>query len=179
MEIITTKERIVNAFMEVAEKKPADSITVREVCRKAGVSTVTFYNHFADKFEMLTWMSVNTIKREFARLGPQLTWRDFLVEAIARNREEGGVLQNLIRNTGGYQGFASTSYRANLEGLIGRIEKSDGSVSPRLRIAAETYLHGVYDVFEEWALSGMIGNAEELADGLCDAVPEVLKPYLP
>ena len=60
---LTTKELIAASFMELAEKKPIDKITVREVAANCGSTTVTFYNHFRDKYDLIVWSyAQNTLK---------------------------------------------------------------------------------------------------------------------
>lgn len=44
-----------NAFTELLEQKPFDSITVNELCDKAMIRRTTFYKHFGDKYEYYTF----------------------------------------------------------------------------------------------------------------------------
>ena len=60
---LTTKELIAASFMELAAQKPIDKITVREVAANCGITTVTFYNHFRDKYDLIVWSyAQNTLK---------------------------------------------------------------------------------------------------------------------
>ena len=42
----TTKEIFGESIHELAEKKPLDKITVREIVENCGLSSATFYHHF-------------------------------------------------------------------------------------------------------------------------------------
>lgn len=44
--VLRTKEHIKQCFFELLEEKPADQITVKELCQKARCSRNTFYVHF-------------------------------------------------------------------------------------------------------------------------------------
>ena len=47
---------LAKSFKELAEKRPIEKITIKEITDKAGVIRPTFYNHFQDKYELLEWI---------------------------------------------------------------------------------------------------------------------------
>ena len=47
---------LAESFKELAEKRPIERITIKEITDKAGVIRPTFYNHFQDKYELLEWI---------------------------------------------------------------------------------------------------------------------------
>lgn len=46
---IFAKECIVSALLQLIEKKPLSTITISELCEKAGVSRMTFYRNYGSK----------------------------------------------------------------------------------------------------------------------------------
>src|SRR5215212_8883055 len=48
-----TRERIARAAVELHEEKGVAHTTVAEIARRAGVTRVTVYNHFADLSELI------------------------------------------------------------------------------------------------------------------------------
>ena len=66
---LSTKELIAASFMELAAQKPIDKITVREVAANCAITTVTFYNHFRDKYELLVWIYVNQAVNIMKKIG--------------------------------------------------------------------------------------------------------------
>ena len=44
---------IMKAFGEIAEMKPMDKITVKDITEKCGISRNTFYYHFKDIYHVL------------------------------------------------------------------------------------------------------------------------------
>ena len=50
-----TKLRFAQALRELMDEKPLDKISVIEIAERAGVSRKAFYNHFADKYDLLNW----------------------------------------------------------------------------------------------------------------------------
>ena len=47
---------LAKSVKELAEDRPIEKITIKEITDKAGVIRPTFYNHFQDKYELLEWI---------------------------------------------------------------------------------------------------------------------------
>lgn len=52
---VDMKERIAASFAALAQKKPVDKITVKELVERCGISRQTFYYHFQDLLEVMQW----------------------------------------------------------------------------------------------------------------------------
>ncbi len=51
-----TDKIIAQTFKELLIKNSIEKITVKEICEKSGIIRPTFYNHFADKYEVLEYI---------------------------------------------------------------------------------------------------------------------------
>ncbi|MDL2218953.1 TetR/AcrR family transcriptional regulator [Ruminococcaceae bacterium OttesenSCG-928-O06] len=51
-----TKTLLQNAFLELLTEKPVQSVTVKELCQRAGVNRGTFYLHYKDVYDLLEKM---------------------------------------------------------------------------------------------------------------------------
>ncbi|MDO4280495.1 MAG: TetR family transcriptional regulator [Peptococcaceae bacterium] len=51
-----TKKRIAEAYLALADHKPVDKITVKDLVEECGITRQTFYYHFRDLPEVLEWM---------------------------------------------------------------------------------------------------------------------------
>lgn len=51
-----TEKIIADTFKELLLKNSMEKITVKEICEKADIIRPTFYNHFADKYEVLEYI---------------------------------------------------------------------------------------------------------------------------
>ena len=47
-----TKQLLQSTLLHLLEEKTFEKINVTEICQKAGVSRITFYTHYADKYEL-------------------------------------------------------------------------------------------------------------------------------
>ncbi|WP_158591829.1 TetR family transcriptional regulator [Oceanobacillus halophilus] len=65
-ENITAREYILQAFLELLGTKEFESIFVKEIVRKAGISRSTFYIHFQDKYELMNYLREDITSRFLA-----------------------------------------------------------------------------------------------------------------
>ena len=72
------KELLAESFKELLLECAFEKITIKMITDRAGVIRPTFYNHFADKYEVLEWICYTDIF-EAARI---LINTDMLVEAV-------------------------------------------------------------------------------------------------
>lgn len=52
--IVKTKKRLRKAFMELMSDSSFSQITVQNICSRANINRMTFYKHYADKYELLS-----------------------------------------------------------------------------------------------------------------------------
>ena len=48
-----TKRNLKNVLISLLDEKPFEQITVKELCEHSSTSRITFYTHYADKYELL------------------------------------------------------------------------------------------------------------------------------
>lgn len=75
--IIRTKKAIENAFIEILSEKSFTKITIEEICKKANVNRMSFYNHYEDKYDLLNVIITNVketlIGKFLAEVGTEFT----------------------------------------------------------------------------------------------------------
>ena len=59
--VIKTKKAIENAFIDILSEKSFTKITIEEICTKANVNRMSFYNHYEDKYDILN-VVINNVK---------------------------------------------------------------------------------------------------------------------
>lgn len=61
--ILNTERKLCEALLLLLQKESFDKITVQTLCSKAKIRRATFYNHFADKYDLLKFM-INQLRLE-------------------------------------------------------------------------------------------------------------------
>lgn len=51
-----TKQALASAFKELLEETPFEKISVGSICERCGMNRKSFYYHFKDKYELVTWV---------------------------------------------------------------------------------------------------------------------------
>ena len=135
-----TKERIQNSFIEELNEKQFEQIHVADVCRRAHVSRVTFYNWYSDKFELLDDIFNELIDEIRKKMD---------VRQQANNPEEEPIqgyinlLDIILESTAGQYDFLKKAeenedswlyyyfYNSILKGIVSLMECYAGTISPR------------------------------------------------
>ncbi len=68
LRIQKTYMALTKTLLEMMEEMPFEDIKVKELCDRAMVRKSTFYKHFADKYELLTFLVKEVIKQHNARI---------------------------------------------------------------------------------------------------------------
>lgn len=119
-----TKENIAKAFVALTEQKPINKITVREIAAKSGVTTVTFYNYFLDKYDLAIWLHVKESKKIMAKINGKYEWKNTLLEGLRYFAKNRNFMLNALNHTGGHNGFLRRVERINEELLTAEIKRS-------------------------------------------------------
>ena len=64
--IIKTKRNLYTALLKVMETKTFESIKVSDICEEAMTNRSTFYDHFSDKYELLSSL-IEDLKKELIK----------------------------------------------------------------------------------------------------------------
>ena len=64
LRIIKTKKALKEALFELLKKQHFDELSVNSICERAGVRRATFYKHFKDKYDFLTYI-ISSLRDEF------------------------------------------------------------------------------------------------------------------
>lgn len=91
-----TKRALANAYLELLSEGGSQTITVKDVVERTGVSRMTFYYHFADIYDLVDWI----YRDYFNKVGLTIrhandAWH-YLADAIIKmiDNNELGILDN-------------------------------------------------------------------------------------
>ena len=177
----TAKEILAESFREVAEKKPIDKITIKDITDNCGYSPATFYRQFSDKYDLIAWDYVHRTTVIMDKVGvDKYKWKDTLYDAFRFFEDNLHYLRNLLEHTNGHDSFVRYMSAANTEHLsrcirqINRLDKLDND----LMIYIQTYCYGTVQIGCEWILGNVKADGQHLAQLFEKALPEPLKEYL-
>lgn len=177
----TAKEILAESFRELAEKKKADKITVRDIAENCGYSTTTFYRHFKDKYDLIAWDHTKYVSEIMDQVGKNgYSWNQTLYEGMEYYEKNKDYLANLLQHTSGYDSFIRNMTEINctaLRNCILQSGKIDG-IDEETEIYIRMYCMGTTALNCEWILGKYSVSPEQLAAIHETALPKPLHQYL-
>lgn len=79
---INVKDIIASALLELCEIKSLETLTIKQLLEKSGVSRQTFYNHFIDKNDLIQYVYNKKIITDFHDNNINISFYDSLVVAF-------------------------------------------------------------------------------------------------
>ena len=91
-----TKDLLADTLLSLLESKPFPKITVNELCTKSMIVRSTFYLHFHDKYELLSYC-LNRISKEWDAVMEARPPKDFFIVFLNTCEEKGTLFCNLFQ----------------------------------------------------------------------------------
>lgn len=162
-----TKKALAQSLKEIGATKRLDKITVADITDHCGVNRQTFYYHFNDKYELLSWVYTQEL---FVPLTKDLTfdnWDEKLAELFKYMKQQKGFFMNTIKSSNNFY----AEYLENV--LVGLFNKAISDLDfynvldeKEQDIYARFFAYGLTGVIVEWTLKGMKEDADEFAGRL-------------
>lgn len=174
-----TALRMDEALLALLEEKDLEYITVKEICRQAGVNRSTFYLHYETISDLVN-EALEMINQRFLSYFPQqeegvlgnmgsrerenlvLVTREYLLPYLRFIRDNKKVYRAAFRNPGSMQ--AHTRYGELKQRILGPIlERFDIPASHRPYYMAY-YVEGIIAIVKEWLRQDCADEVEMIAD---------------
>lgn len=159
-----TKKALAQSLKELGATKILDKITVADITDHCGVNRQTFYYHFNDKYELLSWIYTQDL---FLPLTQDLTfenWGEKLVQLFRYMKQQKSFFMNTIKSSNNF--FAEYSNKIFAELFNKAITDLDmyRYLNEKERdIYARFFAYGLTGVIVDWAMKGMKEKEEELS----------------
>ena len=153
-------ESLQGALLQLITKKAYDSITVTELCKKAGVSRMAFYGNFQSKDEIIIKILYDLQNELFVRIGSpfrQDVTYNWYLDMFRFTAEKAEILKSIF--CGGYQG----KYLELVNYMILRHK----DMQPQDSYQRLLWSGGIVNAVVYWLSSDMAETPEQMA-GFCD-----------
>ena len=174
-----TKIMIRRAFTGMLQQEPIQSISVKRLCAKAGISRGTFYAHYSDIYDLLGQLEEELMRAVQKGLGQMLEGEPGEVSLLEvtrvlfRSLQENADLCRVILGPHGDKEFAARLLSLGREYFLEAYRQSFPRATPRqLKYYYAFVSNGCMGLLEEWLKDGMGSSADEMA-----AVAESIMMY--
>ena len=161
------KAVIAESFNSLVRQRGIDKVTVKAVIEDCGISRQTFYYHFQDKYELLSWIYYNENFAAIAEDISLLNWNIKIYELLNNIKQEKSFYMNTIKEQ--EHTFESYLYEMTKALFSEAIEVLDekGKLTEEERdFDAGFYAYGLCGVIMDWVRDGMKMEPKEVSDRL-------------
>ena len=181
MKRLTVKEILAASFRELAQDRPIDKITVKDIAANCAYSQATFYRQFRDKYDLIAWSYSHDLEQIMRPMADGTrSWKQILLDGAVYYRDHREYLVNLFRHTSGYDSFVSNMTDINSRSLGETIRSIAGqeALDDMTLLYIRLYCAGTVQISCEWILGRYPISVQQLAEVYEKALPAPLCPYL-
>lgn len=163
---VLTKNAIVRSFMRLLKDKPFDKITISDITADCGIARMTFYYHFEDIYDMLSYAIEEKLSAAISQSFTYETWQRDYIAVFDGVLEEKAFYAKVfasvdLRQVQDFlQGFATRCVR---EMLAGR-ERSLGITlsAADADMICSTYSYSMIGLLLNWIAGGMRERPQDI-----------------
>lgn len=178
-EELSTKQRFAYALLELMDTVSFSKISISAIVEKSGISRATFYRHFVDKNNLLSWIHLNLFMLDAIAIDGPEDWHKKLT-VVCQSLKDNQIYykkafaymeQNSLLET-----MAEHSDQATAKDIM-RIKQVD-ELDETLMYAIQHFGRGNVQMWYKWVMAGTPGSASHMADLMMATIPVVLTPYM-
>lgn len=174
------KNAIAAAFMKLCTEKDMADITTKDITDTCGISRQTFYNHFHDKYEVMSYLFDEAAQKATEPLsegyGSVYSAIVTMLKYAAGNRNYYTSIARL-KGQNSFEDYFCTYSIAYYSHVI-RQYYGEEALTPEIHFDISFNCHAVTREFMTWILTGMKEAPEQLALYMTNAMPEQMKKLL-
>lgn len=176
-----TRRLLAESLLDLTSKEPFDKVTIADITSNCGVSTRTFYNHFEDKYALMTWIFTENNQRSFDQtIGQGQDFRAYSMACSVSFIQYGAFWQNLARTTHSLYSIMRVIRRELLALFTRHLREQMGvdELDPHMAFSLAHFLQLNCEALFEWHANDMKVPLEELSRWVIDDMPPCLRPWL-
>ncbi len=162
-----TKTLLKDALLKMLREQPIHTISIRDLCEKAGINRTTFYHHYGSQYDLLNDITGRFLSQIAQRLAAADADSQESVQervtVVFRYLEENLSVSRLLLNSNVDPSFAEKLFSLpKISDLMNASLKS--CADPLQKHAVVSFaVHGSYYLLQEWINSDLRPGAEEQA----------------
>lgn len=156
-----TKYMIAQGMKKLLETKSFEDVSVGDIAKECHISRNTFYYHFKDKYDIISWIFYSEITPIIKETGIE-NWTDGLL-SLCRYMQQNKNFYIKVLHVQGQNSFSEglLEFNTNLVQNLLLDAKADRLLSPeQIRVISDFYAFGLTGVLLKWAKGGMEGEPE-------------------
>lgn len=165
-----TKYMVAKATKELLQTKEFADVSVGDIANHCHISRNTFYYHFKDKYDVISWIFYSEITPIIGESQSMDNWGDALL-ALCRYLQENRTFYIKVLHIQGQNSFSEClmEFYVNLTQNLLLNARGDQFLTPeQIRTISRFYAFGLTGVVSNWAKNGMEADPEPVVHMLED-----------
>ena len=160
---MNAKKRCSTAFAELMQGHSFDDISIDMILKEADVSRSTFYRHFRDKYDLLTWSYFENTK-SFLWNSNHPTY-EYILKDLCVFLKDNYAFYKKAYTIEGTNSFSESLYQTSIRMAVERYHKihHTDEVPLKDRIMFEYGAKGTLWIIEQWIQKGAVEKPEDIA----------------
>lgn len=163
-----TKRELAQALTELLEEHPLDRITIRDITDACDLTRNTFYYHFHDIYELLTWLFSEQTNAIMSRYAEKEDWQGGLEEALVYLHSHKKMIVHVYRSISNDAlfRFVNEIVLRHARGVVAREAanlKGQSFSDAGVELTAEFYTNAIVGAVLSWIRQDMPTEPEILA----------------
>lgn len=155
-----TKQAIAEGVKDLMTTKPFASISVSDIARRCRINRNTFYYHFQDKYQVISWIFYNEITPIVSGGVRPDCWSDSLF-ALCRTMQENRAFYRNALGIAGQNSFTQCLlefYQSLVVSLLRSADHAGTLTEEDVRFVSRFYAYALIGTVLEWAKDGMTAD---------------------
>lgn len=173
-----TKDLYKNTLLSLAKARPLNKVTLKEIIESSRTAKQTFYNHFADKYDLINYVIYDFVEG-IEKTHAMRTYHGII--SVLDFTEENSYFFSAVIQKNNPSNFPEFYYRWCVNYYIKSLQNEHGlnAISPAIKIAIDFYCHGAVGIYVDWIQSWMTEGKELIAEAIVKSRPKALAFYFP
>lgn len=157
-----TKYMIAQGTKQLLQTMDFDKLSVGNIAKHCHISRNTFYYHFRDKYDIITWIFYSEITPIIGTDQSIDNWSESLL-ALCKYMQQNKDFYIKMLNIQGQNSFSECFlefYADLVRNLLLNAHSEQILDSSQIRVISNFYAYGVTGVISNWARNGMNANPE-------------------
>jgi hypothetical protein len=177
---IDVKMLLSDALLELCNEKPLAKVTVKDIIQKAGASRQTFYNHFKDKNDLITYTYCTHVIGDFRLADMDCGFYEYIRDAH-KYCVKYKKFYTQACSLDGQNSLREHIFEQNYRNYLNLVIEGYGEdvITDELLWAIRFNAMGAIGMHFKWVRDGMPLSPDVKAKYVLNCIPEILKQYLP
>lgn len=174
-----TKSILADSFCALLKKNAFENITIKDIVNNCEASRATFYRHFIDKYDLITWIYKSHVDELINSYPGISNCKNMLYHNACYYKENPKFFTRLV-NIQGQNSFNEFVYTYALNYFEKLIINNTGTykLPDNVLFSLKLYTAGTVFMGTEWINSGLKESPEKIAQLVYDSIPKPIKDYL-